>query len=1307
MGTNFDNDGVIPRAVDDVFDIGRKTEGDVQVVLSYMEIYNEEVKDLLSDNNKPLPVREGIDGEVTVPDLTHKPVSSAKEVADIMKVASAGRKTGRTDMNEGSSRSHAICTMTVTVEKGGEGGEAVAAKFTMVDLAGSERQKRTGATGERLREGISINKGLFVLGQVVSALSEGGSQHIPYRDSKLTRLLTTSLGGNSRTVMIACVSPADVNLEESCNTLRYAARARNIKNEAVKNVVGKGLGPAEAAKLKRENQMLKLQLLELQLQGGGATGTAVAAGDPSEAGGPPGVVDVERLGVVMKLRSENSALRETAKQAEVRAVRAAEEALEANMTSDRYRIRYEQVVAEAKGKGVSLAATLGGPGNDLVAELREQIEGLKRDRDRADADAAVAKATATAVVMGDGNMTAAMEIALRNAGEDEDEEEESESPASMASELNTISSKIAEKEELSSQLVKERESIETLKAHFQSAMRSLQEEVDVLSGERENLMEKLNHKEVSAPKLSLVQQQKLRTQINELEGKIKLLKNKSSEHRRALRMKETAESKCRELQVEIENDKKRRTALMRRMREETDARRNEKRAAELKGMRMARDADRLKVELNKVREAAAKQAAVLKRRAAEAVAKQRVTAEQRKRAAAASGSGPHGDAGEPGGRRADIATWLDRELEVSKMVRATKEQLNDQATKRAIATKKRDKLVGSKNSKEVSALDAEIETRTGVIVQLQRGLMELERENKATSNGFSSGGERFIGLNKGEFKFVCGEMFEKVVAVTVERDDLAKVRDQRDAQAIEDAREEERVRNVEEIKKIKMEHTEAMMSLLEATKGAVEHKVCVEVMEAASGNGGGVDDELKSTVDQMLGGFFEGMQKVGDQLFDELEDIKETEAREKEKAAEKLRKEKERKKFAKMKKVQWRPEDEMDEDDFDEPEDDGALQEDEDSDWEPGTPKAGKKSKRRSKKKAGGEENDMDTSIVQIENMLEDTDEVDPKEAEDAGDLSILSEDVLKKMKVAELKDALKARKLTVSGKKDVLVQRLLDFFKTLDGGESGAVIEIDQSHSEGDTEPESDLSMVSSGVGSSSPKTLDISMDTSFEESTRSSGGTPYAKKVVKKTVFLHRDSSGGASTAEQKESIKVKVKPDEDKVQSSAPVTTKPGFLMASKPVKPKVITSTQAHVPYWQNVQQQGPESAVNTSSNSDTSNGTSGSRGSSSSSGSADSKIVEERRRKLAEWKAKQKQNEGNGNKRPASFRQDNVPTTGPRAGPYSPAKRFKRDNSDKVRSVLNSITNMETNLEAVGIVNVQKKKVANPAATGAARPKFQF
>ncbi|KHJ83170.1 kinesin motor domain protein [Oesophagostomum dentatum] len=167
---------------------------------------------------------------------------------DILKNGALNRTVAATNMNEQSSRSHAIFSLHIKQQRVAVAPDAVApsqevemellsAKFHFVDLAGSERLKRTGATGDRAKEGISINCGLLALGNVISALggANGKVSHVPYRDSKLTRLLQDSLGGNSRTLMIACVSPSDSDFVETLNTMKYANRAKNIKNKVVAN----------------------------------------------------------------------------------------------------------------------------------------------------------------------------------------------------------------------------------------------------------------------------------------------------------------------------------------------------------------------------------------------------------------------------------------------------------------------------------------------------------------------------------------------------------------------------------------------------------------------------------------------------------------------------------------------------------------------------------------------------------------------------------------------------------------------------------------------------------------------------------------------------------------------------------------------------------------------------------------------------------------------------------------------------------------------------------------------------------------
>lgn len=198
-----------------------------------MEIYNEEVRDLLGKElNKSLEVKERADIGVFVKDLSGYVVHNADDLDNIMKLGNKNRVVGATKMNLESSRSHAIFSITIESSETDELGEqhVKMGKLQLVDLAGSERQSKTQSSGQRLKEATKINLSLSVLGNVISALVDGKSTHIPYRNSKLTRLLQDSLGGNSKTVMCASISPADINYAETISTLRYAARAKSIQN---------------------------------------------------------------------------------------------------------------------------------------------------------------------------------------------------------------------------------------------------------------------------------------------------------------------------------------------------------------------------------------------------------------------------------------------------------------------------------------------------------------------------------------------------------------------------------------------------------------------------------------------------------------------------------------------------------------------------------------------------------------------------------------------------------------------------------------------------------------------------------------------------------------------------------------------------------------------------------------------------------------------------------------------------------------------------------------------------------------------
>ncbi|GAC95130.1 hypothetical protein PHSY_002705 [Pseudozyma hubeiensis SY62] len=292
--------GIIPLTCARLFeDIRDKTAADpnlkVSVEVSYIEIYNEKVRDLLNPKNKAnLKVREHPSLGPYVEDLSKLIVGSYPEIITLMDEGNKARTVAATNMNETSSRSHAVITLVLTQKRFDVETKLEAEKvsrISMVDLAGSERANSTGATGARLKEGANINRSLTTLGKVIAALAtassvadspaKGGKKSkganssldnfVPYRDSVLTWLLKDSLGGNSKTAMIAAISPADY--EETLSTLRYADQAKKIKNKAVVN-------EDPNAKLIRELKE-ELEMLRTRVAGGGGVGDAEGSWDPS------------------------------------------------------------------------------------------------------------------------------------------------------------------------------------------------------------------------------------------------------------------------------------------------------------------------------------------------------------------------------------------------------------------------------------------------------------------------------------------------------------------------------------------------------------------------------------------------------------------------------------------------------------------------------------------------------------------------------------------------------------------------------------------------------------------------------------------------------------------------------------------------------------------------------------------------------------------------------------------------------------------------------------------------------------------
>lgn len=278
---NESMNGILPRAFTQLYDIINKTSSskdEYSIRTTFIEIYGEELRDLLdpdSNNNKDILIRETETGELIIAGCKEEEINCQADLLSCLSRGSINRITASTCMNSNSSRSHALFSIYIERYIKDENGvstptnsdnnnnstgtsETRTSKLNFVDLAGSERVGRTLATGDRFREGVNINKGLLCLGNVISILADPTKKgnHVPYRDSKLTRILQDSLGGNAKTLMITCVSPSDDCFNESLNALRYANRARNIQN---KPVVNRDETSSKIAELQREIFLLKSQ----------------------------------------------------------------------------------------------------------------------------------------------------------------------------------------------------------------------------------------------------------------------------------------------------------------------------------------------------------------------------------------------------------------------------------------------------------------------------------------------------------------------------------------------------------------------------------------------------------------------------------------------------------------------------------------------------------------------------------------------------------------------------------------------------------------------------------------------------------------------------------------------------------------------------------------------------------------------------------------------------------------------------------------------------------------------------------------
>ncbi|KFQ61790.1 Kinesin-like KIF21B, partial [Pelecanus crispus] len=680
MGTGFDmnisedEQGIIPRAIGHLFSgieerkRAAQSQGvaapEFKVSAQFLELYNEEILDLFDSARDPdvrhrksnIKIHEDASGSIYTTGVTSRLISSQDELIQCLKQGALSRTTASTQMNVQSSRSHAIftihlCQMRVCTRPELVNGEVTSlldgaqptteyetltAKFHFVDLAGSERLKRTGATGERAKEGISINCGLLALGNVISALGDQSKKvvHVPYRDSKLTRLLQDSLGGNSQTIMIACVSPSDRDFMETLNTLKYANRARNIKNKVV---VNQDKTSQQISALRAEIARLQMELMEYK------AGKRVIGEDGSE-----GYSDLFRENAM--LQKENSALRMRVKamqeaidainsrvtqlmsqEANLMLAKAGDgneaigaliqnyireieelrtkllesesmnESLRRSLSRASARPPYSMGSSPASGLGglCSPAAPVETEASDVLRRAKQDLERLKKKERRQQRKSPEKEAfkKRQKLQQDNGEETDENEVEEEEEEQDEsgceeedgreDEDEDSGSEESLVdsdsdaeekavnfqADLADLTCEIEIKQKLIDELENSQRRLQTLKHQYEEKLILLQNKIRDTQLERDRVLQNLSTMECYTEEKANKIKADYEKRLKEMNRDLQKLQAAQKEHARLLKNQSRYERELRKLQAEVAEMKKAKVALMKQMREEQQRRR--------------------------------------------------------------------------------------------------------------------------------------------------------------------------------------------------------------------------------------------------------------------------------------------------------------------------------------------------------------------------------------------------------------------------------------------------------------------------------------------------------------------------------------------------------------------------------------------------------------------------------------------------------------------------------------------------------------------------------------------------------------
>ncbi|XP_064794323.1 kinesin-like protein KIF21A isoform X4 [Oncorhynchus masou masou] len=671
MGTGFDVNiceeelGIIPRAVGHLFrGIEERRQAateqgkpvpEFKINAQFLELYNEEVLDLFESTRdmdgkrqkSTIKIHEDANGGIYTVGVTTRTVASKAEMMQCLKLGALSRTTASTQMNVQSSRSHAIftihlCQVRVCAPDDSESSETdnrlangsseinsefetLTAKFHFVDLAGSERLKRTGATGDRAKEGISINCGLLALGNVISALGDRSkrSTHVPYRDSKLTRLLQDSLGGNSQTVMIACISPSDRDFMETLSCLNYANRARNIKNKVM---VNQDKASQQISALRTDIARLQMELMEYK------TGKRMVGEDGMES-----INDMVHENSMLQTENSNLRIRVKAMQETIDAQRArltqylsdqANQALAkvgegneeiGNMIQNyikeieelRAKLLESEAVNENLRKTLSRANTrsslygVGGSfspaqlapereASDIIEMAKKDLEKLKKKERKKKKSVVKEEVPDNEQERGNDEAEGDDHVSDHEEGEelegedeeyemegeessDESDSEELDEKENFQADLANITCEIAIKQKLIDELENSQRRLHTLKQQYEQKLMMLQSKIRDTQLERDKVLHNMGAlchvaasqssvetcTEGKAKKIKLEYEKKLSSMNKEMQK----LQSAQKEHARLLKNQSQYEKQLKKLNQDVAEMKKTKVGLMRQMKE--------------------------------------------------------------------------------------------------------------------------------------------------------------------------------------------------------------------------------------------------------------------------------------------------------------------------------------------------------------------------------------------------------------------------------------------------------------------------------------------------------------------------------------------------------------------------------------------------------------------------------------------------------------------------------------------------------------------------------------------------------------------